>query len=136
MQSALYRAAMERFRRAAADEPLVLAAFLGGSYAAGHATVTSDLDVYVIKPRDDYAAFWRRREDFMRAWGDPVRLQDVQNFEGLGFDMILFEFRDGVHGELAVGHEDNFMRIHGGPYEVYVDRVGLLDGVVFPLLEG
>jgi hypothetical protein len=32
---------------------------------------------------------------------------------------------------------ENFMTIHGGgPYDVYVDRAGLLDGVVFPLLEG
>jgi len=28
------------------------------------------------------------------------------------------------------------MTIHGGPYEGYVDRAGLRDGVVFPLLEG
>jgi predicted nucleotidyltransferase len=83
MQSGPYRAAMERFRRAAEDEPLVLAAFLGGSYAAGRATEASDLDVYVITRADDYDAFWRRREEFMRAWGDPVRLQDVQDFEGL-----------------------------------------------------
>jgi predicted nucleotidyltransferase len=60
-----YRAAMERFRRAAEAEPLVLAAFLGGSYAAGSATATSDLDVYVITRREDYAAFWRRREEFI-----------------------------------------------------------------------
>jgi len=131
-----YRTAMERFSAAAAADEFVLAAFLGGSYAAGRVTETSDLDVYVVTRRDDYDAFWARRHDFVRTWGDPVRLEDVVDFEGLGFDMVLFAFADGVYGELACGHTDNFMTIHGGPYEVFVDRAGLLDGVVFPLLEG
>ena len=134
MSAEAYLTAMERFRTAAAADDLVLAAFLGGSYAAGRATETSDLDVYVITKREDYGAFWERRHAFVAAWGDPVSLEDVVDFEGLGFDMVLFEFRDGVHGELAFGHTDNFMVIHGGPYEVYVDREGLLDGVEFPLL--
>lgn len=134
MSADRYRAAMERFRVAAAADDLVLAAFLGGSYAAGRATETSDLDVYVITRREDYDAFWARRRAFIATWGDPVSLEDVLDFEGLGFDMVLFEFRDGVEGELAFGHTDNFMVIHGGPYEVYVDRDGLLDGVEFPLL--
>jgi hypothetical protein len=127
---------MERFRAAAEAEPLVLAAFLGGSYAAGRATDTSDLDVYIVTEHADYDAFWLARRDFMNAWGDPVWLEDVVDFEGLGFDMVRFCFADGVHGELACGHTENFMSIHGGPYEVYVDRSELLDGVVFPLLDG
>jgi len=129
-----YRAAMKRFRAAAEANALVIAAFLGGSYAAGHATETSDLDVYVITKREDYEAFWTRRHAFISAWGDPVSLEDVVDFEGLGFDMVLFELRNGVHGELAFGHTENFLTIHGGAYEVYVDRQGLLDGVEFPLL--
>jgi predicted nucleotidyltransferase len=116
-----YRAAIDRFRAAAAADPLVLAAFLGGSYAAGRATETSDVDVYVVTKRDDYEAFWARRRKFIAAWGDPVALEDVVDFEGLGFDMVRFRFRDGVHGELAFGHSDNFRVIHGGPYEVHVD---------------
>jgi predicted nucleotidyltransferase len=128
-----YRAAMARFRAAAAADELVLAAFLGGSYAAGRATEASDLDVYVITKREDYEVFWARRHAFVAAWGDPVSLEDVVDFEGLGFDMVLFEFRDGVEGELAFGHTENFLALHGGPYEVYVDREGLLDGVEFPL---
>jgi len=129
-----YRAAIERFRAAAAADELVLAAFLGGSYAAGRATDTSDLDVYVITKREDYEAFWARRHAFVAAWGDPLAMDNVVDFEGLGFDMVRFWLRDGVHGELAYGHTDNFMAIHGGPYEVYVDREGLLEGVEFPLL--
>jgi predicted nucleotidyltransferase len=112
----------------------VLAAFLGGSFAAGTATDTSDVDVYVITREDDYAALWARRTDFMRTWGVPTSLENVVDFEGLGFDMVLFEFADGVHGEVAFAHTGNFTRMHGGPYDTLVDREGLLDGVVFPLL--
>ena len=39
--------AIERFRRCE-TEPIVLAAFLGGSFAAGTARDDSDVDVYVI----------------------------------------------------------------------------------------
>ena len=35
-----------------------------------------------------------------------MRLEDVWNFEGLGFDMILFQLADGVHGELALGNTE------------------------------
>ena len=112
----------------------MLAAFLGGSYAAGRATESSDLDVYVIARRGDYDALWAQRAAFLGCLGEVVVLRDLVDFEGLGFDMVQFEFADGVHGELAFGHTDNFMVIHGGPYEVFVDRSGLLDGVEFPLL--
>ena len=129
-----YREAIDRFAVAASAEQLVLAAFLGGSYAAGRATETSDLDVYVIARRQDYEALWAKRAEFIADWGEVVILRDLVDFEGLGFDMVQFELADGVHGELAFGHTDNFMVIHGGPYEVLVDREGLLDGVEFPLL--
>jgi predicted nucleotidyltransferase len=127
-------AAVERFRLACDGHRLVTAAFLGGSYAAGTARDDSDIDVYAVTAAEDYDAFVAERERFMRSWGDPLRLEDVWNFEGLGFDMIRFQLADGVHGELALGHTENMMRIHGGPYRVLVDRTGLLDGVVFPLL--
>jgi hypothetical protein len=41
---------------------------------------------------------------------------------------------DTVDGEIAFGHTRTFMALHGGPYEVLLDRVGLLDDVHFPLL--
>jgi predicted nucleotidyltransferase len=126
--------AVARFRGACEREPLVAAAFLGGSLAAGTAGEQSDVDVYVVTEEADYAALWDKREEFMRSWGDVVRLTDLPNFEGLGFDMVQFVFADGVRGELAFGHRGNMLTIHGGPYEVLLDRAGLLDGVVFPLL--
>jgi predicted nucleotidyltransferase len=134
MSEAAYARAMARFAAAAEAEPLVLAAFLGGSRAGGRVHAGSDLDVYVVTTVEDYPAFWAKRRAFIQAWGEVDVLRDFENFDGLGFDLVQFEFADGVHGELAVGHTENLLAIHGGPYEVYVDRTGLLDGVVFPLL--
>jgi hypothetical protein len=57
------------------------------------------------------------------------------NFEGFGFDLLHFVLRDGVFGELALGHRDNLLALHGGPFEVLVDKAGLLEDVSFPLYE-
>jgi predicted nucleotidyltransferase len=127
-------AAVERFRQACEDHPLVVAAFLGGSYAAGTEHAESDIDVYVITREDDYAAFVADRKRFMESWGRPRWSQDVWDFEGLGFDMIRFDLDDGVRGEVALGHTGNFRQTHGGPHKVLVDKTGVLDGVTFPLL--
>jgi predicted nucleotidyltransferase len=129
-------AAVGRFRAACREHPLVVAAFLGGSYAAGGARPASDIDVYVVTRPEDYAAFIAGRAEFVRAWGEPTRLEDVWNFEGLGFDMTVFELADGVHGEVAYGTTANMMSLHGGPHETLVDKAGVLDGVTFPLLGG
>jgi hypothetical protein len=129
------RAAVERFRGACADDPLVVAAFLGGSLAAGTADEVADLDVYAVTREDDYEAFFDRVPAFIRSWGDPVFLETARNFEGFGFDMVHFVFADGVGGELALGHTGNFRSLHGGAYEVLVDKSGLLAGVEFPLYE-
>jgi predicted nucleotidyltransferase len=127
-------AAIERFRSACERDSLVLAAFLGGSFAADRAREDSDVDVYVVSEESDYERLWERRLDFVRAMGEPEKIAEHPNFEGLGFDLVHFEFPDGVTGEVAYGHTGNFMAMHGGPYEVFVDRTGLLEGVVFPLL--
>ncbi len=66
--------------------------------------------------------------------GEPEQTVEMPNFGGLGFDLVHFELTGGVTGEVAYGHTGNLMRMHGGPYEVLVDRVGLLEGVTFPLL--
>jgi hypothetical protein len=129
------RAAVERFRRACADDPLVVAAFLGGSLAVGTADEVADLDVYALTREQDYGRFFERREAFVAAWGDPVFLETTQDFEGFGFDMLHLVFADGVWGELALGHTGNFRSLHGGAYDVLVDKTGMLDGVEFPLYE-
>ena len=127
-------AAIARFRVYCENEPLVLAAFLGGSFATGRAREDSDVDVYVISAEEDYAQLWERRVDFVRAMGDAELVEDHPNFEGLGFDLVHFELEGGVTGEVAYAHTGNFMATHGGLYEILVDRTGLLDGVTFPLL--
>jgi hypothetical protein len=127
-------AAIERFRVACAEHPLVVAAFLGGSYAAGTARPDSDVDLYVVINPADYPAFIEGRQRFMRSWGDPTKLEDVWNFEGLGFDMTTFEMADGVYGEVAYGTTTNLTTLHGGPHEVLVDKARVLAGVTFPLL--
>ena len=70
----------------------------------------------------------------MESWGEPVRVQDVWNFEGLGFDMVIFTLADAVEGELALGTTANLMKLHGGPHQVLIDKVDVLDGVSLPLL--
>jgi hypothetical protein len=126
-------AAIERFRVACGEHPLVLAAFLSGSYAAGRSREDSDIDLYVVTEPDDYAAFVADRDRFMHCWGEPTSREDVWNFEGLGFDLIVFELADGVSGEMAIGTTENLMQMHGGPHDVLVDKAGVLDGVSFPL---
>jgi hypothetical protein len=131
----LPRAGIARFADACSADPLVVAAFLGGSFASGTADAFSDLDVYVVTEEPDYGEFFARRERFMRTWGDPAFLDTTVNFGGFGFDMLHFVFRDGVCGELAMGHRNNLLALHGGPHEVLVDKADVLDGVTFPLYE-
>jgi hypothetical protein len=40
-----------------------------------------------------------------------------------------------VEGELALGRASGFDHIHGGPFEILVDKEGILEGRVFPLHE-
>jgi len=54
-------AAIERFSCACVEHPLVVAAFLGGSYAAGRAREDSDIDLYLITEPFHYAAFLEDR---------------------------------------------------------------------------
>lgn len=129
------RTAIDRFRAAAAADPLVAAAFLGGSFASRSADEYSDLDLYVVTEPADYDGFFARRGEFVAAWGDPVFIDTSVDFEGFGFDMLHFVLRDGVFGELALGHRGNMLALHGGPYELLVDTAGLLEGVTFPLYE-
>ena len=128
------RAAIALFQEACAHEPLVVAAWLGGSFAAARATEDSDVDVYAVSDERDYGLLWNRRYALVEAMGRPVRQDDHPNFEGLGFDLVHFELDHGVSGEIAFGHTGNFLTLHGGPHEVLLDRIGLLDNVSFPLL--
>ncbi len=121
---------IERFRAACEDDAHVVAAFIGGSFAAGTADAYSDLDLYLITSDEGYEDFFARRASFMHQLEEPVLAED---FDGFGFDMILFIFEDGSKGELALAQASGFSHIHHGPYRVLVDKQKLLDGVTFRL---
>jgi predicted nucleotidyltransferase len=124
-------AVLQRFVAACEQDLRIVAAFLGGSFASGQADTYSDLDMYLVTTQAAYAEFFAQRAAFMRRLGEPVFLEDFNTF---GFDMLIFTFADGVEGELALAPEDNFANIHGGPYQVLVDKTGVLAGIEFPLL--
>ncbi len=121
---------VQRFVDACAGDPDITAAFLGGSHAAGMADPFSDLDLYVITTDEGYDRFFDRRRELLQRLGHPVFAED---FSGFGFDMLLFILSDGVDGELAFARASRFTHIHGGPFQVLVDKQGILRGVEFPL---
>lgn len=121
---------LERFRALCKADPRVVAAFVGGSLATGTADDYSDLDLYLITGDVAYDGFYGDRRRFMEQLGEPVYLED---FNGFGFDMILFIYADGCQGELGLARASHFLHIHGGPYRVLVDKGNLLRGVDFPL---
>jgi predicted nucleotidyltransferase len=127
-------AAVDRFAAACEADDAVVAAFLGGSLAAGTADEESDLDLYAVIDASRYDSFLGDHERFLRSWGDLVFSAEMRNFENLGFDMVLFVMADGVEGELALATEQNVRVTHGGPHRVLVDKAGVLTGVEFPLL--
>ncbi len=124
-----YRVMVDRFVAACQADERVIAAFLGGSYARGTADAYSDLDLYVITADGMYAEFFAERAAFVRQLGEPVFLED---FDEYGFDLLNFIFADGVEGELALGRAGGFHSIHGGPHVVLLDKTGILAGAMFP----
>ena len=125
-------AALGRFMVACREDTRVVAAFIGGSHAAGTADEYSDLDLYLIVGDEDYETFFAERRAFLGRLGEPVFSEDFSDF---GFDMVVFVFSDGVEGELTLGRASGFDHIHGGPFEVVVDKEGILEGKDFPLLQ-
>jgi hypothetical protein len=120
---------IDRFTAACREDRRVVAAFLGGSLAAGTADEFSDLDLYLITSDEEYRDFFDERRGFMRRLGDPVFCEDFSEF---GFDMVLFIYAEGPHGELALAPASNFLQIHGGPYKVLLDKTQMLRTVTFP----
>jgi predicted nucleotidyltransferase len=117
---------VRRFKAACELDERVVAAFLGGSLAAGRADEWSDLDLYLITTDDTYNDFLDGREAFIRRLGEPLFLED--------FDLpntLFFILSDGTEGELAIGCESNFLDIHKGPYKVLLDKQGALAGATF-----
>jgi predicted nucleotidyltransferase len=78
---------LDRFVAACREDTRVVAAFLGGSHAAGRADEYSDLDLYVIVDDQNYDTFFAGRRAFLGHLGEPVFFEDFSDF---GFDMVGF----------------------------------------------
>src|SRR6266702_2194189 len=124
------QAVLQRFKEACEKDERVVAAFFGGSLVTEKADEWSDLDIYLITTDEAYDSFFAERQAFVHGLGEPVFLEDFNDF---GFDMVLFTFADGVEGEMALARESRFEHIHGGPYKALVDKKGVLAGKTFPL---
>src|SRR5689334_18650538 len=127
---------MDRFMAACQADARVVAAFLGGSYARDGADAYSDLDLDLITSDAAYDDFFAGRAAFVRRLGEPVSLQDYHDdTHGGGADFVFFTLADGTEGELGIGRESQFTRLHAGPYRVLLDTRGILAGAVFPSRE-
>ena len=76
---------LERFVAACREDTRVVAAFLGGSHAAGTADEYSDLDLYLIVGDKNYDTFFAERRAFLGRLGDPVFFEehvDARTTEG------------------------------------------------------
>jgi predicted nucleotidyltransferase len=117
---------INRFVAACQADERVLAAFLGGSYARGAADEYSDLDLYVITTDEAYQDFVAGREAFTRRLGQLLFLEDFDLP-----DIVFYILSDDIEGELRFGCASHFQQLHNGPYEVLLDKQGLLAGVIF-----
>jgi lincosamide nucleotidyltransferase len=124
-----HQAVVARFVAACQADERVLAAFLGGSYAAGTADARSDLDLYVITSDNTYESFLAERRAFIEQLGEPYFLEV---FPGHGAAFIFFVLSDGTEGELGLGRESHITQLHGGPHCVLLEKRGILAGVAFP----
>jgi predicted nucleotidyltransferase len=118
---------LERFVAACQADVRVVAAFVGGSYARGTADAYSDLDLGVITTDETYEDFRTSRAAFVRLLGEPLFLEDFGSEVN-----IFFILAGGTEGELACGHEAGFQHMHSGPYQVLLDKRGIMADVVFP----
>jgi hypothetical protein len=122
-----HQALVERFVAVCQADSRVLAAILGGSYAAGTADAYSDLDLGLITTDAAYDAFCADYQGFIRRLGEPVFLETF----GAPGSAVFFIFPDDTEGELLIGCESQFTRIHIEPHRVLLDKAGILAGVAF-----
>ena len=128
--STTYQALIGSFRAAAEADQRIAAAFVGGSRGAGSADEHADIDLYLILRDDAYDDFFAERRAFMAQLGNPAFLED---FNGFGFDMLLFIYSNAVEGELVLARETGFEEMPSGPFLALVDRQGILPpGGAFP----
>jgi predicted nucleotidyltransferase len=124
------RSALRAFVSAAREDERIAAAFIGGSFASGSWDAHSDLDLYVVVEEDAYDAFFADRREFVGRLGALLLAED---FNGFGFDMLVFLTDAGAEGELGIGRRSGFGEMHGGPYIAVKDAGGVLPAE-FPMV--
>ncbi len=129
MSSPYHQAFITRFTTACHTDTRIAAAFVGGSRGAGTADEHADSDLYLVLHDATYDTFFAERHRFMAQLGTPVLLED---FDGFGFDMLLFIYADGVEGELVLARVSGFEHIPSGPFQTLLDRDGILPHEAFP----
>jgi len=122
-----HRVFLDRFTEACQSDDRVLAAFLGGSYAKGRADAFSDLDLTLITTEPAFESFVADREAFIRRIGEPLFLEDF----GLP-NIVFLMFADGTEAEIHFASPGCLGDIESGPFEVLLDKTGILAGVEFP----
>jgi predicted nucleotidyltransferase len=124
------RAFVERFVEACLTDDRIVAAFLGGSYAKGHADAYSDIDLCVIATDESFEQFFNQREAFLRSLGDLVFLEDFGTP-----NTAFYIFADDTEGELNFGSESRLDQIHSGPFKILLDKKNILSEAIFPPFE-
>jgi predicted nucleotidyltransferase len=67
---------VDRFVAVCREDPRVIAAFLGGSYARDMADPHADLDLALLVTDEEYDDFVDRRAAFVRRLGETLFLED------------------------------------------------------------
>ena len=120
---------VEKFEDIAEKDSRVIAAFLGGSLASGHADDYSDIDMYyVIKP-ESYKEFLASIRSVIESIGSLAYFDQHSLF---GFDLVLFMFQNGVKGEIGLGTAEKIKIMHAGPFKILVDKTDILQNLSLP----
>jgi len=121
---------LDRFVSACEDDDRIVAAFLGGSYAKGKIDQFSDLDLYFVTTDDAYDEFTVERKKFVHRLGEPLFLEDF----GLSHGYCII-FSNQTECDLWFGRESKYEDIYSGPYQVLIDKKGILVGDILPRQE-
>ena len=122
-----HQTVVDRFVAACQADDRIVAALLIGSYAKGKADAYSDLDLYLITTDAAYESVFAERRAFLQRLGELVFLEEFDLP-----DVAFYIFADGAEGELYFGRASQIRQILNGPYQVLLDKAGLLAEPVTP----
>ncbi|MFZ0548445.1 MAG: aminoglycoside 6-adenylyltransferase [Candidatus Promineifilaceae bacterium] len=116
-----YQSIVGRFVDVCRADERVSAALLVGSRAAGKADEHSDLDLVLVTTDEAYLDVLADRESFGRLLGEPLFLEDFDIP-----DHLFCIYPDGAEVEIKFAKERVLPQIIGRPYQVLVDKKGLV----------